>query len=127
MRRFPQLIAFAALGVSLSLPASALLSCLADQSDTAMAQMACCKSGKPDCGQSSGALQCCKTAERPQQQNLVKGLSVVNPLRIQPSALVVTGVAQVALPLTLLQSPPPVVLFAGTTSPPRLAFSSLLI
>jgi hypothetical protein len=127
MRRFHLFVALTALAVGVAVPASALLSCMADSNATAMAQMACCKGAKPDCPQSSQALECCKSTGHPQQQNFVKALSAVNPLRVQSSVSIVAGSAAIALSPALLYSRPPVALFAGTTSPPRLTFSLLQI
>ena len=127
MRRLRFPVLFIALVLSVAVPASALLSCMADQSDSAMTQMACCKTAKPDCGTSSkGAMECCKTGDHPDQQNVTKGPTVINPLK----TLFVTAVpmqAEIVRPLIAQTADEPVMLFAGTTSPPHLAFSALLI
>jgi hypothetical protein len=123
--RFP--VVFMALLVSVAVPASALLSCMADQSDSAMTQMACCKTARPECGTSSkGTMECCKTGDHPDQQNVTKVQTVANPLKILVVSLAATLVDAVQ-PLIVRRSHETVTLFAGTTSPPHLAFSALLI
>jgi hypothetical protein len=126
MRQFRLLIALTALGVSVAIPAAPLLSCMADQNATAMAQMACCKRAKPDCAQTSQALQCCKSAGHPQQQSFVKAPSVAKTLRVE--SVTTFGANAIVAPTSVrLDVRPAVVVFAGTTSPPYLAFSVLLI
>jgi hypothetical protein len=119
------LAAVTALILSVAVPASALAGCMADQRDSAMTQMACCKTAKPDCATSSeGTMACCKTGNHPDQQLVAKILTVANPLKtifLSPASTLVQQ------PLTPRRSPEPVMLFAGTTSPPRFAFSALLI
>ena len=127
MRRFRLFVAVIALAVCAAVPASALLSCMADSNATAMAQMACCKGAKPDCPQSSQARECCKSTDHPQQQNFVKAPSAVNPLRAQMAAMIVPNGGHLVVQPTPSPVHPTIVLFAGTTSPPHLAFSSLLI
>ena len=127
MRRLRFPVLFIALLVSVAVPASALLSCMADQTDTAMTQMACCKTAKPDCGASSkGTMECCKTGDHPNQQNVTKVPSLANPLKTAfVSAAPVP--ADSVQPLIVRRTHETVTLFAGTTSPPHLAFSALLI
>jgi hypothetical protein len=125
MRRFHFLAGVTALVVSVALPASALASCMADRSDSAMTQMACCRKAKPDCGTASkGTMECCKAENHPEPQLVAKILTVANPLKTIVLSPASTLVPQ---PLTPRRSPEPVMLFAGTTSPPRFAFSALLI
>jgi hypothetical protein len=126
MRQFRLLIALTAIGVSAAIPVAPLLSCMADENATAKAQMACCKSAKPDCAQTSQALQCCKNADHPQQQSFVRAPSVANTLRAE-SVTVFAANAAAAPPSVRLDVRPAVVVFAGTSSPPYLAFSVLLI
>jgi hypothetical protein len=127
MRRCRLLVAFIALAVCVAVPASALLSCMADLNATAMEQMACCKGAKPDCPRSSQALECCTSTDHPQQQNFVKAPSAVNPLRAQAAAMIVPNGGHLVVQPTPLPVRPTIVLFAGTTSPPHLVFSALLI
>jgi hypothetical protein len=123
--RFPAIVIV--LLVSVAVPASALLSCMADQNDTAMTQMACCKTAKPECGTpSKGTMECCKTGDHPDQQNVSKIPSVANPLKILVVSVAAT-LADTVHPLIVRRSHETVTLFAGTTSPPHLAFSALLI
>jgi hypothetical protein len=125
MRRLRFSALFIALLVSVAVPASALLSCMADQSDSAMTQMACCKTAKPDCGTSSkGTMECCKTGDHPDQQSLTKVPTITNPLK---TAFISVAVTLVQQPLMPRRPQEPMTLFAGTTSPPRFAFSALLI
>jgi hypothetical protein len=129
VRRFPVLIAFIAVAVGFAVPASALLTCMGDQPNSAMAQMACCKSAKPECEHHSAqGLKCCKSGDHPEQQNIAKVSPVTNPFKIQTQAAGLVSTTDPTLPFFARQhSHPPVTLFAGTTSPPHLAFSTLLI
>lgn len=114
------------LAVSVAVPASALLACLPEVSGTPMAQMACCKGAKPDCPQASKALQCCKSTDHPQQQNVASGQSIISSAVMQSMMMLFAGVAP-TLPATSYMGRQTVASFAGTTSPPHLLFSSLLI
>ena len=69
-------------------------------------------------------MECCKTGTHADQQNVAKVLTVANPLKTAGLSPASTLVQQ---PLLARQSHEPVMLFAGTTSPPRFAFSALLI
>jgi hypothetical protein len=125
MRRFRLCVVFVALMVSVAVPASALLSCMADQTASAMAKMACCKTAKPECGTASkGTMECCKAGTHSDQQTVAKELTVANPLKTAFLCDVSTPVPQ---PILARQPQAPVMLCAGTTSPPRFAFSALLI
>ena len=127
MRRRHFLAAVIALVLSVAVPASALAGCIADQSSPAMAQMACCKTAKPDCVASSkGTMECCKTGDHPDQQNVMKVPSVNNPLKVL-FVPAVAAQAEILRPFITRTTDEPVPLFAGTTSPPHLAFSALLI
>jgi hypothetical protein len=125
MRLSRFLVALIALVASVAVPASALLSCVADRNDAVMTQMACCKTAKPNCGTASkGTMECCKTGTHADEQNVAKVLTVANPLKtmfLSPASILVQ------LPRLARQPHEPVMLFAGTTSPPRFAFSALLI
>jgi hypothetical protein len=126
MRRARALTTFIVLAICVTVPASSLLACMADANASAMAQMACCKGAKPDCPQSSKTLQCCKSTDHPQQQNVVNAPSPVNPALTQSVAMPFTS-ATLAAPAASFASRHAVALFAGTTSPPHLLFSALLI
>jgi hypothetical protein len=125
MRRRHFLAALTALVMSVAVPASALAGCMADSKDTITTQMACCKTAKLECRTASkGTMECCKTGHHPDQQNIAKVLTDSNPLKfasVSPASTVVQP------PLLPARPTEPVMLFAGTTSPPRLAFSALLI
>jgi len=127
VRRFPILAAFIALTVGVAMPGSALLSCMADQNTAAMAQMACCKTAKPECEHSSQAMQCCKSGDHPDQQTLVKAPALIKPLKTSSFASAMVPVIHTAALWTTGMSHTPVTFFAGTTSPPRFVFSTLLI
>ena len=127
VRRAPVLAAFITLMVSAAVPGSALLSCMADENHSAMAQMACCKTAKPECEHASQAMQCCKSGDHPDQQNLVKAPPLIKPLKMSSLASAIVPVVHTAAFLTAGISHTPVTLFAGTTSPPRFVFSTLLI
>src|SRR5438067_13190992 len=91
MRQLRSCALFIAILLSVAVPATALLSCMADQSDTAMTQMACCKTAKPVCGTSSkGTMDCCKTGDHPHQQNVTKVPTLFNPLKTQFVSAVAT-------------------------------------
>ena len=125
MRKSRGFALFVALIVSVVVPSSILLSCMANRSDSVATRMACCKTAKPDCKTASkGTMECCKTGSHPDQQNIAKVLTVANPLKIAFAFPASTFVQQLLVPR---QSHEPVTLFAGTTSPPRFAFSALLI
>ena len=124
MRHARALPTFIVLAICMAMPASALLACMADANASAMAHMACCKGAKPDCPQPSRALQCCKSTDHPQQQNVVSARSVISSAVMQ-SATPFAGVH--ALPATSFVARQAVALFAGTASPPHLLFSALLI
>lgn len=125
MRLSRLLAALIALLVSVAVPASAWVSCVADQSDAVMTQMACCKAAKPNCGTASkGTMECCKTGTHADQQNVGKVLTVANPLK---TAVFSPASPLAPQPLLARESHEPRMLFAGTTSPPRFAFSALLI
>ena len=126
MRRARALTTFIVLAICMAMPASALLACMADANASAMAQMACCKGAKPDCPQPSRALQCCKSTDHPQQQNVVSARSVISSAVMQSVTMPFADVAD-ALPATSFTARQAVALFAGTTSPPHLLFSALLI
>ena len=115
--------------VGFAVPASALLSCMSDQSNATMTQMACCKTATPDCERhSASSLKCCKTGDHSEPQNLAKVPTVTKPVKSQVFVgLLVSGTNAVLPFFTRPQVRPPVVLYAGTTSPPHLAFSALLI
>jgi hypothetical protein len=126
MRRARALTILIVLAICLAMPGSALLACMADASAGAMAQMACCKGAKPDCSRSPKTLQCCASTDHPQQQNVVNALPLVNPPLTQSVAVPFTRAA-LAAPAASSASRHAVALFAGTTSPPHLVFSALLI
>jgi hypothetical protein len=126
MRQFRLLVASAALVVTVAVPASALLTCMADANANAMAQMACCKGAKPDCPQASTTLQCCKSADHPQQRNVVKAPSGVDLTLMRSVALPFTRAA-LAASVASLAGRHAVFLFAETPSLPHLVFSALLI
>lgn len=126
MRQCRLFIALVALAVSTAVPASALLSCVADQTVSVMTKMACCKAAKPNCGASSqGTMECCKTGTHSDQQNVAKVLTFANPLKT--SLLIFPTSTLVLQPLLARPQRERVMLCAGTTSPPRFAFSALLI
>lgn len=127
MRQSRVLRALAAVILSVALPGGALLGCVTGPADSAMEQMACCQHGHHDCGTSVSSRTCCATGDHSNQNSSTKSLSGVDILRKLP------GTARVGQPFSLasvespLQLRPSVTMFAGTTSPPRLAFSVLLI
>jgi hypothetical protein len=114
------------LAICVAIPTSALLACMADVNAGATAQMACCKGAKPDCPQPSKTLQCCKSADHPQQQNVVNARPVIGSVVMQSVTMPFAAVAQV-LPAMSFSARQAVALFAGTTSPPHLLSSALLI
>jgi hypothetical protein len=69
-------------------------------------------------------MECCKTGDHPDQQSLAKIPTFANPLKTAFISIVVTLAQQ---PLIPTRPQEPMTLFAGTTSPPRFAFSALLI
>jgi hypothetical protein len=127
MRRAPIFVGLIALAMSVAVPASAMLACMVNANATVKAQMACCKGAKPDCPQSSKALQCCKSTDHPQQQNVAKTPSAGNPILTQAAPSPFVGGANIVLPSASFSLRHAVALFAGTTSPPHLIFSALLI
>jgi hypothetical protein len=125
MRSYRFLAAVTALLLSVAVPASALAGCMADSKDTSTTQMACCKTAKPECRTASkGTMECCGTAKAPVQQIAAKILTGADPLKTADVSPASTVLQQPLLPARRAER---VMLFAGTTSPPRLAFSSLLI
>lgn len=127
VRRVSFMTVFVAGWLCVAVPASALLSCMADQHDTAMTQMACCKTAKPECGHASMSMQCCKSGDHPDQQNIAKAPSVVISLKAQLITSAVASLTLPALPAPFRPLRSPLPLFAGSTSPPHLVFSSFLI
>jgi hypothetical protein len=127
MRQCRAFVGFIALLVGAAVPASVLASCMADQSSAATTQMACCKTAKPECGTTSkGTMECCKSGAHPDQQNVTKLPTVANPLETLIAGPVPT-LAHALEPFVVRRPVEPAVLHAGTTSPPHLAFSALLI
>jgi hypothetical protein len=129
-RLFTAVIAAA---ISISVPGAALAGCMSGPADAPMAQMACCKNGHHECGKSGDAHDCCKSKHRQDlqnfadQQNLAKASSVTK-LSADVSVLgVATSATSQASHHSLALSHPWTPLFAGTSSPPRIAFSILLI
>ncbi len=128
-RLFSALVAAA---ISISVPGAALAGCMAGPSDAPMAQMACCKNGHHECHKSGAAGDCCKTKHQQDQrslgqQNLAKASSLV---KFSPAAgriAVAVSPTTIATDHSRAFSLPPIPLFAGTSSPPRFAFSVLLI
>jgi hypothetical protein len=120
------LIVSTAIAAAMAVSASALPICAADQSDTASIQMACCKAMQADCPRTSASMACCKVVPRPQQQNVAK--APAPPISPRPEFAVSTSVA-LALAVRPISrtSRPPLALFAGISSPPRFAYSSLVI
>jgi hypothetical protein len=126
-RVFTALIA-AAIGISV--PGAALAGCMSGPTDAAMAQMACCKNGHHECHKSGDASDCCKTKSHGDQQNAADQQTPVKASSITKVTGDVSAPAVVrhqTPPSSFVRSLPPVPLFAGTSSPPRLAFSVLLI
>lgn len=112
--------------LSLALPAGLIAACAAGAADSPMAQMECCKHGQNDCGASVSAKACCETSDQADHQGLAKTTPSFELIRKLPIA---TGLS---IPVPVYSAafdmhPPRVAMFAGTTSPPRLAFSVLLI
>jgi hypothetical protein len=126
MGRARALTTFIALAICMAMPASALLACMGDANASAMSQMACCKGAKPDCPQASKTFQCCKGTDHPQQQNVVSAQSKIGLVVMLTVATPFDRLAH-ALPATSFPARQVVALFAGTTSPPHLLFSALLI
>src|SRR5262249_11463893 len=126
VRRFPLVIAFVAVLIGLALPASALAACMSDLSNRA--QLPCCKAARPDCEHHSApSMKCCKIGEHPEQQVTAKIPVVAKPARTLMAADRHVGATTPALRFPTRQYVHPSRLFAGTTSPPHLAFSALLI
>jgi hypothetical protein len=127
MRQSRWLTAVAAIVLCVALPGGALLGCVTGPTDSAMAQMACCKHGHQACGTSVSARACCETGDHSNQNTLAKSLSGVDLIRKLPLATRV-GVPLSEVPLrSWVLARPVATMFAGTTSPPRFAFSVLLI
>lgn len=129
VRRFPVLIAFVAVAVGLAVPASALLTCMNGQANHTMAQMACCKTAKPVCEHHPAAsVKCCKTGDHREPQNFAKVPTVTDPVKGHALVGMLVSTTNAVLPFfTRQQVRPPLALYGGTTSPPHLAFSALLI
>jgi len=72
-------------------------------------------------------MQGCKSGDHPDQQNLVKAPALIKPLKTSSLASAMVTVVHTAALFTTGISHTPVTFFAGTTSPPRLVFSTLLI
>ncbi len=92
-----------------------------------MTDMPCCKAAKPDCEHhAASSVKCCKIGDHPDQQPTAKIPVVTTPVRTQ---IVVDLVIETPALRLLTHTRPnlPIPLFAGTTSPPHLAFSALLI
>jgi hypothetical protein len=93
-------------------------------------QMACCKSGHHECHKSGNAVDCCQASGHehqqnvPDQQNIAKTCSIT---KISGDTSVLANVLLVTPQPLIARSLPRIPLFAGTSSPPRLAFSILLI
>jgi hypothetical protein len=123
--------AFVAAAISLSMPGAALADCMSGPSDAPMAQMACCKNGHHECHKSGNAADCCKSKSHGDQQNAADRQHVAKASSITKVTGDIGAHALVVRSLTtepsLARSLPPIPLFAGTSSPPRLAFSVLLI
>jgi hypothetical protein len=114
--------------VCAALPASALIGCLADSRDNATTHMACCKTVQPDCGTASKSkMECCKTGSHPDQQNVVKTTAIYKPLTSPALVWHASSVGEVPSAVGVQSSGPPMPIFAGTTSPPHLIASALLI
>ena len=125
-RFFTALIAAA---LSISVPGAGLAGCMSGPADTPMSQMACCKNGHQDCHKSGRETDCCKTKGHDRQQNadqqdVAKASSIVK-VSVDLSANVDVQVLPLVVPHISPVSAIP--LFNGTSSPPRLAFSVLLI
>jgi hypothetical protein len=124
------LSALVAAAISISVPGAALAGCMSGPSDAPMAQMACCKNGHHECHKAGNAADCCKSKSHDDRQNAADRQHVAKASSITKVTGDVSAPA-VARPLTpqrsLVRSLPPIPLFAGTSSPPRLAFSVLLI
>jgi hypothetical protein len=126
-RVFTALIAAA---ISISVPGAALAGCMSGPTDAAMAQMACCKNSHDECHKSGDASDCCKSKSHGDQQNAADQQSPVKASSITKLTADVSAPALVRHQIpqaSFVRSLPPVPLFAGTSSPPRLAFSVLLI
>ncbi|MBI3492314.1 MAG: hypothetical protein HY047_11120 [Acidobacteria bacterium] len=122
-RVFTALIAAA---ISISVPGAALAGCMSGPVDAPMAQMACCKNGHHECAKTSDGQDCCKTKAPSDQQNLAK---ISAPTKSERPLQTVLAVFLPTIPTgpSFESSRPAFVLFAGTSSPPRIAFSVLLI
>lgn len=119
--RFTTLLA--AIVLTIVLPGAPLLRCLAGPTASAMVQMECCKHDR--CSSAVAAAPCCQRGDHSAQSSYTKSLVGFELMRKLPPA---SGELAVVAPApTMNPSVPLVVLFAGTTSPPRLAFSVLLI
>ena len=116
--------------ISISVPGAALAGCMSGLSDEPTMQMACCKGGHHECHKSGSVVDCCKASGHehqqnvPDQQNIAKTFSIT---KISGGTSVLADVLQVTQHPLIARSLPWVPLFAGTSSPPRFAFSILLI
>ena len=121
--------ALVAAALSISVPGAGLAGCMSGPADAPMSQMACCKNGHHDCHKSGGETDCCKTKghDRPQhadQQGVRKASSIVK-VSVDLNAHVGVQVLPSLVPHISPASAIPLV--NGTSSPPRLVFSILLI
>lgn len=130
MLRGRLLTALMTAAISIAVPGAALAECMAGLSDEPTMQMACCKGGHHECHKSGNAVDCCKASGHHPQQNAPDQQSIAKTFSITK----LTGDISVrvdVLPLTsqllVVRGLPWVPLFAGTSSPPRFAFSTLLI
>ena len=115
-----------ALVVSAAVPSSALLSCVVDASASSSAQMACCHTAMPECPRSA-AVQCCNTNHRADLQVVAKAPAAFHLVKLALALSQLPNGIAVVLAREVAPTGPPVTLFAGTTSPPHLVFSTLLI
>ena len=119
----------ASLLVMIGLLTSVAAACAAGASTPDDEQMACCQGGHHKCGPSGDAAECCKTTDpRPEQLVVAKVDSASSPIR----ALLLT--LSPAQPLVVLAAPElsalgivPAPERLGSSPPPYIAFSTLLI
>jgi hypothetical protein len=122
--------ALVAAAISISVPGAALAGCMSGPSDAPMAQMACCRNGHHECHTSGNAADCCKSKNHDDQQNAADRQNVAKAssiTKVTADVSVPVVVRSLTPQRSLARSLPPIPLFAGTSSPPRLAFSVLLI
>lgn len=116
--------------ISISVPGAAIAGCMSGLSDGPTVQMACCTGGHHECHKSGNAVDCCKASGHEHQPNVPDQQSIAKTFSITKLTGDTSVLADV-LPLTtqplIVRNLPWVPLFAGTSSPPRFAFSILLI